>query len=47
LEEEFQALMTRMDDARLACPAIPERHFRKAQKKIKQGDYSFDSTSED
>ncbi len=47
LEEEFKALMDRMDDARSASPAIPERHFRGAQKKIKKGDYSFDSTPDD
>lgn len=43
LEEEFKALMDRMDDARQASPAIPERHFKKAQNKINKGDYSFDS----
>jgi hypothetical protein len=43
LEEEFRSLMDRMDDARSASPAVPERHFNKAQKKIKRGDYSFDS----
>jgi hypothetical protein len=47
LDEDFQALMTRMDDARTACPAIPERHFKNAQKKIKSGDYNFDSTPND
>lgn len=46
LEEEFKSLMDRMDDARSASPPIPERHFRKAQKKISKGDYSFDSTPE-
>lgn len=43
LEEQFTALMTRMDDARSASPAIPERHFIAAQKKIQSGDYEFDS----
>jgi hypothetical protein len=43
LEEEFDALMQRMDDARSANPTIPDRHFANAQKKIKKGDYSFDS----
>lgn len=47
LEEEFQALMDRMDDARSANPAVPERHFRSAQKKITKGDYSFDSVPAD
>lgn len=44
LEEEFKSLMDRMDDARSASPPVPERHFRKAQKKISKGDYTFDST---
>jgi hypothetical protein len=43
-EEEFKVLMDRMDEARAANPAIPERHFANAQKKIKKGDYTFDST---
>lgn len=43
LEEEFNALMQRLDDARSANPTIPDRHFVKAQKKIKKGDYDFDS----
>lgn len=47
LDEDFKSLMDRMDDARLACPSIPERHFRSAQKKIKKGDYSFDSAPDD
>ncbi len=42
LEEEFKTLMDRLDDARSASPAVPERHFKSAQKKIKSGDYSFD-----
>lgn len=42
-EEEFKALMDRMDDARSANPSIPDRHFGKAQRKIKKGHYSFDS----
>lgn len=46
LQEEFEALMSRMDDARQASPTIPERQFRKAQKKIKQGDYAFDSVKQ-
>jgi hypothetical protein len=47
LEEEFKALMDRMDDARSASPPVPERHFRGAQKKINKGDYTFDSTPDD
>jgi hypothetical protein len=43
LEEQFTALMQRMDDARSANPPIPDRHFASAQKKIKGGDYDFDS----
>lgn len=47
LEEEFKGLMNRMDDARSASPGIPDRHFKGAQKKIKKGDYSFDSIPKD
>lgn len=47
LEDEFKGLMDRMDDARSANLVIPDRHFRGAQKKIKKGDYSFDSTLAD
>ena len=43
LEEQFADLMQRMDEARNSSLAIPERHFKKAQKKIGGGDYSFDS----
>lgn len=43
LEEQFTTLMQRMDDARSANPTIPDRHFTAAQKKIKGGDYDFDS----
>jgi len=43
LEEEFKALMDRMDDARSASPAVPERHFRSAQRKIIKGDYSIEN----
>ena len=35
--------MQRMDDARSANPTIPDRHFAKAQVKIKKGAYDFDS----
>ncbi|WP_457391314.1 hypothetical protein [Roseateles sp. P5_E1] len=42
LEDEFNALMQRMDDARSANPTIPDRHFENAKKKIQKGDYSFD-----
>jgi hypothetical protein len=43
LEEDFKTLMQRMDDARSANPTIPDRHFTKAQIKIKKGDYDFES----
>lgn len=43
LEEEFKDLMQRMDDVRNSSLAIPERHFKKAQKKIGGGDYAFDA----
>lgn len=41
VEGEFRVLMERMDDARSASPPIPDRHFRKAQKKISKGNYKF------
>ncbi len=44
VEADFEALMQRMDDARASNPTIPERHFAKAQRKIKNGAYGFDST---
>ncbi|WP_354674931.1 hypothetical protein [Cupriavidus alkaliphilus] len=43
LEDEFSALMARMDEARNASLAVPERHFAKAQKKIEAGHYAFDA----
>jgi hypothetical protein len=43
LEDQFTTLMQRLDDARSANPTIPERHFTAAQKKIKGGDYDFES----
>lgn len=43
LEEDFNALMARMEEARNASLAIPERHFKVAQKKIGKGDYDFDA----
>jgi hypothetical protein len=42
LEEEFKQLMDRMDDARSASLAIPERHFKNAQNKIIGGHCDFD-----
>lgn len=44
-EASFEQLMDRMDAARTAAPPIPESFFRKAQKKINQGDYEFEVDS--
>lgn len=41
LEEEFRQLMDRMDDARSASLAIPNRHLNKARKIIEAGVYKF------
>lgn len=41
LAKEFNALMDRMDEARAASLAVPERFFKKAQKKIASGHYGF------
>lgn len=41
LEKAFKQLMERMDDARAASLAVPERHFKKAQKKIEAGHTTF------
>lgn len=38
---EFGDLMERMDSARASSLTAPERFFKKAQKKIKDGDYNF------
>lgn len=40
-KSEFDALMDRMDAARAGSLAPPERFFKKAQEKIKRGDYRF------
>ncbi|MFZ5843853.1 MAG: SLATT domain-containing protein [Pseudomonadota bacterium] len=47
LEKDFTQLMTRLDEARAACPAIPDCHFKIAQKKIDSGHYRFDIDSKD
>jgi hypothetical protein len=47
LENEFKTLMARMDKARAASLTPPERFFKSAQNKIKNGDYSFGSDSSD
>lgn len=39
----FEGLMDRMDATRSSAPPSPEWCFRKAQAKIKRGDYDFDS----
>jgi hypothetical protein len=46
LKTEFDALMHKLDEVRKVCPAIPERHFEAAKKKIKDGHYKFDSVPE-
>ena len=39
---EFEALSDRMDSARTTASPTPEWCFRRAQKKVSKGDYSFD-----
>lgn len=41
--QAFEELMKRLELARGASVTPPERFFKKAQDKIKSGDYSFDS----
>src|SRR3546814_9705235 len=41
--EEFNALMDRLEEARSTSVTPPERCFKSAQKKIKKGDYSFET----
>jgi len=38
---EFDALTDRLDAARASSLTAPERYFKRAQKKIKSGDYDF------
>ena len=40
---QFELLMDRMDAARTAAPPSPEWCFKRAQEKIKKGDYDWDS----
>jgi hypothetical protein len=40
-QREFKANMKMMDDLRLASPAVPDRFFAKAQRKISKGHYDF------
>ena len=41
LEDEFKQLMEKMEDARQANLAIPDRHFDSAQKIVAKGNYNF------
>lgn len=41
-EAEFATLMQRLEDARRPSLTPPEYFFKRAQKKIKSGDYEFD-----
>jgi hypothetical protein len=40
-ETDFNRIMQRMEEARRASITPPERYFKKAQKKINAGDYSY------
>lgn len=40
-KQEFDCLMSSMDEARSSSLTAPERFFKKAQDKIKAGDYEF------
>lgn len=42
LEQEFKAVMNRMDEARKHGIMVPNWAFRRAQMKVKSGDYTFD-----
>ena len=41
-EAEFRELMGRMEEARRSGLSIPKRFFRRAQKRVQSGDYTFD-----
>jgi hypothetical protein len=41
LKKEFASLRTKLDDARMASIPVPERYFKKAQRKIGLGHYEF------
>ena len=41
-EAEFNSLMDRLEQARKPSPTLPEWGFKRAQKKVKSGDYDFD-----
>jgi len=45
-QEAFEGLMDRMDAARSSSPAAPEAYFRRAQRKVKLGDYEFEVETE-
>ena len=40
-KKEFASLRTRLDDARMASIPLPERYFKRAQRKIGRGHYEF------
>jgi hypothetical protein len=42
-ETGFETIMDRMDAARTSSPPVPEWCFKKAQSKIKKGDYEYDA----
>jgi hypothetical protein len=42
-ETGFEGLMDRMDAARTSSPPVPEWCFKKAQRKVKGGDYAYDA----
>ena len=42
-KSQFESLMDRLDAARSSAPPSPEWCFKRAQNKIKGGDYSWDS----
>ena len=41
-EKDFRELMRRMDEVRKQGVAVPDWAFKKAQEKVKAGDYTFD-----
>lgn len=40
-KKEFTSLRTKLDEARMGSIPVPERYFKKAQRKIGQGHYEF------
>lgn len=43
IKKEFASLRARLDDARMASIPAPERYFKRAQKKICKGHYTFEA----